>query len=147
MFQLRTLTLIVYDFFKFRVGSPDPEVFQIPELTLCNTAHTPHIPDMRAQQFRARMEIKDYTFGKDGFESPVYDLDINYDYNLRISRYTFATAGFPELVEYFGDTTLEMVSDFRSDVSYLVDLFQGNCSGTVEAYRSSTAPLYRQSCQ
>ena len=103
-------------------------MFKIPELAPCQTTHTPRIPQMRKSEFRSRMEVKDRLVGTDGFESPVYDIDITYDYDLRLSRYIFSTAGFSELINYFGDTTLECVDDFNSDLTYCTDTLYGNCS-------------------
>jgi len=126
--QETKVDLEYHEIFKFRIGNPDPEVFRIPELADCQTSHSPRIPQFRKSEFRSKMEIKDRIVGDDGYESPVYDIDITYDYQQRLSRYEFATTGFDELKSYFGDTILDCVDDFNSDLTYCTDRLGGNCS-------------------
>ena len=77
-----TEVLLIYEFFKFRLATPDPQVFDIPELAVCQTQHEPLIPQMTSS-FHAKMEVKDTVHGEGGFESPIYDLKIHLEEDLK----------------------------------------------------------------
>ena len=100
-----TDVFIIYEFFKFRLETPDDEVFQIPDLAVCQTSHEPKIPQITSD-FHVKMEIKDRIYGPGGFESPVYDMNVHYEYRTKIASYTLETRGFKDLVNYFGDTEM-----------------------------------------
>ena len=81
---------MIYEIFKFRLATPDAEVFAYPEFAACETTHTPQIPQM-VTSFHAKLEVKDHTTGV--YESPVYDMNIHYDYNEKLSFYSMPTKG------------------------------------------------------
>ena len=81
-------------------------MFTIPSLTACSTSHSPPVPKLDAYQFRARMEVKD-RIGEE-WNSPIYDLDIHYDYLHKLSRYTYSTKGF----QVPGDIIMGLFYDF-----------------------------------
>ena len=106
--ETATAIFLIYEIFKFRLTTPDPEVFQFPELAACQTVHDPPIPQM-ISSFHTKLEIKDRIIPI--YESPVYDLSIHYEYDQKLSHYSFQTTGLDYLVEPFGDTTLEYIGD------------------------------------
>ena len=78
--------------------------------------------------FHAKLEIKDRIYGPGYNESPIYDLSIHYEYESRISRYVWPTHGYPFYTSLFGDTTLGIITDFKSLLTYWIDLENKNCS-------------------
>ena len=52
----------LFEFFNFRLETPDPEVFKYNELTVCQTTHDPKIPQLTSS-FHSKMEVKDYVRG------------------------------------------------------------------------------------
>ena len=53
----------VYEIFRVRLETPPAEVFLLPDLTVCQTSHTPEIPTMSARAWHSKLEIKDYIYG------------------------------------------------------------------------------------
>lgn len=120
-----TDVFIIFEIFKFRLTTPDPEVFQFPEFAACETTHTPLIPQI-VSSFHVKLEIKDSVLPV--YESPVYDMNIHYEYDQKLSYYSMATTGFQPMVDIWGDTHLVFVSDFNADLMYVMDNDWGNCS-------------------
>jgi hypothetical protein len=71
---------------------------------------------------------KDIIYGSEGYDIPIYDFEIMYCEENKASRYTFSTRGFPEMIEYFGETQLACTNDYDADVVYCTDLLFGNCT-------------------
>ena len=94
-----------------------------------NYYHTasPLVPQMKSS-FHAKLEVKEQTYGPYHNESPIYDLNIHYEYESKLSRYVWPTTGYPSYISVFGDTTLAIISDFNSLLSYWIDLEKQNCS-------------------
>lgn len=59
---------------------------------------------------------------------PIYNLNIHYNDDEKLSTYKFPSKGIPFLVDYFGDTDLTQVTDFDSQLIFVMDELQGNCS-------------------
>jgi len=116
---------LIWEIFKFRLGTPDAEVFEFPELAVCQTSNYPRIPQINSD-FHVKMEVRDRIPGV--YESPIYDMNLHYEYSLKLSRYTFATNGIDFLVNIFGTTELEIIDDFKSDIGYIIDTQLGNCT-------------------
>jgi len=53
----------VYEIFRVRLETPPAEVFLLPDLTVCQTSHTPEIPTMSARAWHSKLEVKDYIYG------------------------------------------------------------------------------------
>ena len=53
----------VYEIFRVRLETPPAEVFSLPDLTVCQTSHTPEIPTMSARAWHSKLEVKDYIYG------------------------------------------------------------------------------------
>ena len=47
---------------------------------------------------------------------------------MKLSTYFYGTHGFQELINYFGDTDLQFINDYNSDIVYAVDLNNLNCT-------------------
>ena len=45
----------LFEFFNFRLATPNPEVFSYNELTVCQTTHDPKIPQLTSS-FQSKME-------------------------------------------------------------------------------------------
>ena len=54
------------------------------------TSNSPRIPKINSD-FHVKMEVKDRIPGT--YESPVYDMNVHYEYSTKLSRYTLATNG------------------------------------------------------
>ena len=55
-------------------------------------------------------------------------MNIHYNDDEKLSTYKFPSKGIPFLVDYFGDTDLTQVTDFDSQLIFVMDELQGNCS-------------------
>jgi hypothetical protein len=53
----------VYEIFRVRLETPPAEVFLLPDLTVCQTSHSPEIPTMSARAWHSKLEVKDYIYG------------------------------------------------------------------------------------
>ena len=64
--------------------------FRISPLFNSQTSNYPRIPQINSD-FHVKMEVRDRIPGV--YESPIYDMNLHYEYSLKLSRYTFATNG------------------------------------------------------
>lgn len=77
-------------FSKFRQIVKNDAKLRISPLFDSQTSNYPRIPQINSD-FHVKMEVRDRIPGV--YESPIYDMNLHYEYSLKLSRYTFATNG------------------------------------------------------
>ena len=69
--------------------------------------------------FHAELEVKDWLTvgGQTSYSSPIYDLDLYYDFDNKLSRYKWNTSPFPFYASMYGNTRLGFLKFIKVHLS------------------------------